>query len=166
MRVKDGVADILATWFNSGPMDLTFTPTTAEGVQNEVMRITSGGNVGIGTTDPTASLLVVAGTVTAQGFVQTCKIPEGVDYLAKLKNIKAKSGEIGMSCNLDHSTLPEYMVVEWEVVIDATTNKKQKVYGQDIGLSVNTTIKAIQQLQTIVDSLTKRIETLEKGVSK
>ena len=69
VRAGTGRVDLLATWISSGiNTDLTFTPTTSGGVQNEVMRVTSAGNVGIGTTSPNASSLLDI-TSTTQGFL-------------------------------------------------------------------------------------------------
>ena len=114
------------------------------------------GNVGIGTTNPTASALVVVGTITAQGFVQTCKIPEGKDYLAMLRNIKAKKTQKGDSCDLDHDSLPVGIYREWK-------DGKTIIKGQDIGLSINTAIKAIQQLEIDRNNDKKTIIALERS---
>jgi hypothetical protein len=57
VRTATGRADLLATWEGTAiDTALTFTPTTSAGVQNEAMRITAAGNVGIGTTNPLQAL--------------------------------------------------------------------------------------------------------------
>ena len=69
VRAGTGRVDLLATWISSGVnTDLTFTPTTSGGAQNEAMRITSAGNIGIGTTSPDASSLLDI-TSTTKGFL-------------------------------------------------------------------------------------------------
>ena len=89
VRAGTGRVDLLATWGNAGiNTDLTFTPTTAAGAQNEAMRIqASTGNVGIGTTNPGAKLqinytsgnagLVVAGPVGDTWFPYN----NGINYI-------------------------------------------------------------------------------------
>ncbi len=56
IRIGTGRVDLLGTWEGTGiATDLTFTPTTAGGGQSEAMRVASTGNVGIGTTNPSAT---------------------------------------------------------------------------------------------------------------
>ena len=52
IRGSDSLVDFLSTWdISNVNMGFSFTPTTSGCTQTEAMRITSGGNVGIGTTD-------------------------------------------------------------------------------------------------------------------
>lgn len=77
VRAGTGVVNLLATWIDSGiNTDLTLTPTTSGGTQNEAMRITSAGNIGIGTTSPNARLDVsgsttISGSLTTRGLLVT-----------------------------------------------------------------------------------------------
>jgi hypothetical protein len=83
LRTGTGRADILATWEGTGiNTDLTFTPTTAAGVQNEAMRIqASTGNVGIGTTNP-STLLHLKGSTAKLRLQDTGANGSSIDLLA------------------------------------------------------------------------------------
>jgi hypothetical protein len=59
VRSQAGLINFLSTWLTSAvDAGFSFTPTTSGGVQTEAMRITSAGNVGIGTSSPVGRLNV------------------------------------------------------------------------------------------------------------
>jgi len=65
ININSGVANFLATYeVTATNMDLSFTPTTSGGTQTEAMRIKAGGNVGIGTNNPSDLLHVYTNATT------------------------------------------------------------------------------------------------------
>ena len=67
-RLYSGYSDILSTYDTIAQnMDITFTPTTISGVQNEAMRIKANGNVLIGTTTDGGQKLQVVGDTKITG---------------------------------------------------------------------------------------------------
>lgn len=143
------------------------------------------GNVGIGDITPDESLLVVNGTITAQGFVQTCHIPVSNDYVSMVMGIKAKANQIGLWQELDHVTLPEGVLVEkicekidgyriigsTEILNSPPESKEEELAieyevikstymfrGQDIGASTNLLIRCIQQMKAKIDELEAMIK--------
>ena len=89
VRAGTGVVDLLATWIDSGiNTDLTFTPTTSGGTQNEAMRITSAGNVGIGTTSPSNLFEVngISAVVNSYGAFTALQASGSTGYRWTLNN--------------------------------------------------------------------------------
>lgn len=141
-----------------------------------IFMIKSDGGVGIGDSTPTESTLVVNGTVTAQGFVQTCSIYTGTSAVSLVNSIAAEEGHSGDWQPLDHDSLPgnskyerTYLskqfqhkvsseifnsfppgedINDYNIITDTIT-----FTGQDIGATINLLIKCIQDINADIEVL-------------
>ena len=98
---------------------LGFVTTNGEPIPSERMRINAAGNVGIGTINPTSPLYIV-GNCSADSFTDRTPFFDG-DALSEIKKIKGKDGKI------DHSTLPEFVHVKKEKIIEPEVMAQKEV---------------------------------------
>ena len=157
---------------NDGRVGIQTSTTTIAGlfqVGGGSLTVLQNGNVGIGTTNPTSTLVVI-GTITAQGFLQSCKIPTGTDgFITAINNIKSKNESGSGWQDLDHDSLPDGVLVQststvvhyWDMSnheiwqssgtygVDYTTTTISVLQKfEDIGSLLNWIVKAIQEMDT------------------
>jgi hypothetical protein len=131
----------------------------------ERMRITSTGNVGIGTTSPSTKLEVV-GTITTTSLVETSsiKIKENVKTLDNPLDIIKKLR--GVEYNRIGETYNEIGVIAEEVndVLPQVVNKDEEGNPTSVSYGRLTAIliEAIKKQDEQIEILRKRIEELEK----
>jgi len=124
---------------------------------SERMRITSTGNVGIGTTTPTHKFEVngdayISGDVSALTFTDRTPYPKDLEtaYKSVLSMMRLPEGEYNednKEFQLDHSKLADFI---------------KSGEGRDLSATVSAQNEVIKDLIKKNDELTKRIEVLEK----
>lgn len=140
-------------WYHAGPNGASGYHAFAT-AGAEKMRITAGGNVGIGTTNPTNGVLEVVGQVyfsancSALSFTDRTPFYSG-DAVAELRKIKGKNGEI------DHGTLPTFVRAKHKVQkqmvpgrpeFGTYTGVEEVANERDLGAMISMMTVAIQQL--------------------
>jgi hypothetical protein len=119
IRCGTGRVDLLATFAGSAvATDLTFTPTTVGGAQNEAMRITSGGRVCINTTSQIAegrfNIVDNCNVVTPIEIKDTATTADGQFLIRFVNNSNSVCGSIAHNSlsSVAYNTTSDYRLKE------------------------------------------------------
>ena len=137
----NGVSSIYSTYYTSASnQDLAFFTTTNTGAQNEVLRLTSGGNVGIGISNPTYILQVAGSGISFGGADNSLlKLASGntteINFIQR--NVSGFTGTILSSSDalsFETSATPRMRITSGgNVLIGTTTDAGQKLQVNGTG---------------------------------
>ena len=139
----------------------------------ERMRITSTGNVGIGTTSPSVALgvtgaIIASDNITAYGSPSDIRLKENIEVIDnavdKVKQLKGITYDLKSDGNRLTGLIAQYLekvlpeaVYETSAVDDANDKHLAIRYGNTVGLLV----EAIKEQQEQIETLTARVKELE-----